>query len=261
MRKSRLLNAVMADDVEAMALAIAADEDPSGSAHAMRRLDDLAAELATAVLEVDGHRRLGRLVHGMYRRLRFRTPESYDDPRLHLVDHVVLRRSGSPVALAVVLIALGRRLGVELSGVAFPGHFMVRYEASQPVFIDPSSGAFPFPADSLQALAADELRVSLSKADRFLLPVGARTIGVRLLQNLQRAYEERGDIGRAMLVLDRLYELTGSPAARCDRGLRAAALGAAHFAVDDLSAYLRDHPDDRVARTMAALAPTRADLN
>lgn len=257
-----LSEAVARDDVEGVAAALAADENPSLRPYDVAaELDLLALQLSPDVRGVSEARRLGRLLQGIYRTLRFGTPERYDDPRLHLIDHVLARREGSPVALAVVAIALGRRLGVPLSGVGFPGHFMLRYEASMPVFVDPSSGAFPFPADSLLDLAAQELRLPRAQAFRFLRPVGARTFAVRLLQNLQRAHEERADLGRAMLVADRLYEVTGSPMARCDRGLRAAALGAPHGALDDLRAYLRDHEDAEVSQTAAKLAPGTFDLN
>lgn len=257
---SPLLRALREDDLESLAIAIAADENPrlpDVPAH----LDRLARAIAPGVNAVDGHRRLGRLIRGAYAGLGLGTPETYDDPRLHLIDQVLVRRAGSPVALAVVLILLGRRLGVALGGVAFPGHFMVRYEASEPLFIDPTSGAFPFPADCLLDLAASELRIARAQAERFLEPVAARTFAVRLLQNLQRSHEERGDVGRAMLVADRLYEVTGSPIARCERGLRAAALGAPHAALEDLTAYLADHRDRSVSRAAAELSPTARDLN
>ncbi|HJL17426.1 MAG TPA: transglutaminase-like domain-containing protein [Sandaracinaceae bacterium LLY-WYZ-13_1] len=262
MLRNALSRAVADDDVEGVAVALAADHDPALRPGDVRGwLDVLALRLSPAVEAVHGPRRLGRLVHGVYRTLGFSTPDRYEDPRLHLIGRVLDRREGSPVALAVVAQALGRRLGVPLRGVAFPGHFMLRYEASAPVFVDPSSGAFPFPAESLLELAAEELRVPVRDAERFLRPVGARTVAVRLLQNLQRAHEERGDLGRALLVADRLYEVTGSPMARCDRGLRAAALGAPHAAYDDLTAYLRDHRDADVRRAVDRLRPTSLDLN
>ncbi len=257
-----LRDAIAANDVESAAIAIAADEYPGLRPEQVRAaLDDLADELARSVDAATGHARLGRFLHGIYRSHGFRTPETYDDPRLHHLNCVLTRRVGSPVALSVVLLSVGKRLNIDLSGVAFPGHFMVRYEASQPLFVDPTSGAFPFPADCLRKLAADELRVSSWQAERFLEPVGARTFAVRLLQNLQRSYEERGDRGRSLLVADRLYDATGSPTARCDRGLRAATLGAKHGAIDDLCAYLRDHEDAEVLRTVARLRASANELN
>ncbi len=263
MTRPTLREAVARDDVEAAAIAIALDDHPGLRAeHVRAALDEIADELRPRVHAAKGHARLGRLLRGMYRELGFATPDAYDDPRLHEINCVLERRIGSPVALAAVLVSVGERLGIPLSGVAFPGHFMVRYEAAEdPIFVDPSNGAFPFPADCLRKLAAEELRVPPPEADRFLLPVGARTFAVRLLQNLQRSHEDRGDLGRAMLVADRLYEVTGSATARCDRGLRAALLGAPHGALDDLAAYLRDHRDAEVERTAARLDPSPLALN
>jgi len=257
-----LRDAIAADDVEAVAIAIATDHDPGVKASRIRaELDAIARLLEPSVLAVSGHERLGRLLRAIYHDLGFTSPETYDDPRLHHLNVVLELRVGSPVALAAVLVAVGRRLGITLSGVAFPGHFMVRYEANEPVFIDPSNGAFPFPAESLRQLASDELGVDESEAERFLLPVGARTFAVRLLQNLQRSYEDRGELGHALIVADRLYEVTGSPTARCDRGLKAALLGAPHAALEDLAAYLEKHRDDEIERAAARLHPRLGDLN
>lgn len=261
-RDTPLLRAVRANDSEAVAIALAADERPALRARDVRdRFDAMAATLRPSLEGVHGARRLGRVIQGVYRTLRFHGPDRYDEPDMHLVDAVLERRLGSPVALAVVLMSVAKRLDVRLSGVAFPGHFMVRYEATKPVFIDPSSGAFPFPAESLLELAADELRLTPASAKRFLEPAPARTVAVRLLQNLQRSHEERGDLGRALLAIDRLYELTGATVLRADRGLRAAALGAPHGALDDLEAYLAEHRDESAARAAAALEPGRLDLN
>lgn len=257
-----LLRAVRANDSEAVAIALARDERPDLRERDVRgRLDAMADTLRPGLAGVHGARRLGRVIKGVFRTLRFHGPDRYDDPGAHLIDVVLERRLGSPVALSVVLMGIARRLDVRLSGVAFPGHFMVRYEATKPVFIDPSSGAFPFPAESLLELAADELRLTPATAKRFLEPAPARTLAVRLLQNLQRSHEERGDLGRALLAIDRLYELTGATSLRADRGLRAAALGAPHGALDDLEAYLAEHRDETAARAAAALEPGLLDLN
>ncbi len=39
-------------------------------------------------------------------------------------------REGIPITLAVVYMELARRLGVEIHGVGFPGHFLVRFDAT-----------------------------------------------------------------------------------------------------------------------------------
>lgn len=46
------------------------------------------------------------------------------------VNEVLDDREGIPITLAVVYIELARRLGVEIHGVGFPGHFLVRFDAT-----------------------------------------------------------------------------------------------------------------------------------
>ena len=46
------------------------------------------------------------------------------------VNEVLDDREGIPITLAVVYMELARRLGVEIHGVGFPGHFLVRFDAT-----------------------------------------------------------------------------------------------------------------------------------
>src|SRR3954464_13090403 len=55
--------------------------------------------------------------------------DHYDDPRNSFLNEVLDRRLGIPISLAVVYLEIGRRAGVRLEGVNFPGHFLVRSPA------------------------------------------------------------------------------------------------------------------------------------
>lgn len=85
-----------------------------------------------------------------------------------------------------------------------------------------------------------------------LEPVGLRTVAVRLLLNLQRIHGQRGDHARALVVSDRLYELTRALAHRVDRGVHALALGTTQAAIDDFEAYLNAHPQGEIAERARA---------
>ena len=50
------------------------------------------------------------------------------------------RRLGIPISLAVLTMAVGRRLGVPLVGVGMPGHFLLRDQVDHDVFVDPFAG-------------------------------------------------------------------------------------------------------------------------
>src|SRR5919204_591812 len=50
---------------------------------------------------------------------------SYYDPRNSYLNEVLDRRLGIPITLSLVYVEVGRRAGLPLSGVGFPGHFIV----------------------------------------------------------------------------------------------------------------------------------------
>src|SRR3989442_1421316 len=54
--------------------------------------------------------------------------EDYYDPRNSFLNDVLERRTGLPITLALVFMEAGARLGLSITGVGFPGHFLVRVE-------------------------------------------------------------------------------------------------------------------------------------
>ena len=51
---------------------------------------------------------------------------NYYDPRNSFLNDVLDRRLGIPLTLAILYIAVGRRVGLPLHGVSFPAHFLVK---------------------------------------------------------------------------------------------------------------------------------------
>ena len=71
--------------------------------------------------------------------------DSYDDPRNSLLNEVLDRRTGIPISLAVIYMEVASRAGLRISGVNFPGHFLLRAAAGMPgedLIIDPDAQAF-----------------------------------------------------------------------------------------------------------------------
>ncbi|GAA5164945.1 hypothetical protein GCM10023321_54280 [Pseudonocardia eucalypti] len=100
------------------ALALAAGADPDLDVdHWLAELD----RLASGVTDLAG------LLDRLFVRERFLgNRENYYDPRNSLLPHVLTRRVGIPITLAVVTMEVGRRAGVPIEGVGMPGHFLVR---------------------------------------------------------------------------------------------------------------------------------------
>jgi regulator of sirC expression with transglutaminase-like and TPR domain len=157
----------------------------------------------------------------------------------------------------VVLMALGRRVGILVEGVGFPGHFLVRIGGPDGDLVDPFSEGNVVERSELSQIAGrllDERALAT-----VLEPVDLRVIAVRMLFNLQHIHERRGDHAQALLVCDRLVDLAAAPFHRRDRGLHALALGATSAAIADFEAYLETHPDaDDRDRIVTLLEGARA---
>ena len=249
--------------LETIAFEIARDLEPHADlAQSRETLDDIGRQVAEAVAAVETSERTRALCTTIFGALGFWGAPGDDDPADDLLPQVLERRRGSPVALAVVVIALARRAGLVLHPVAFPGHFLLQAEDGP--FIDPVGGGQPLDAQRLLELATETLG-DATAAQASMLPTGPRTVGVRLLCNLQRSFRAVGDHARAMVVFDRLFDLTHVPSHRLDRGAHALALGAVQAATSDFSAYLRAHPKapdaPRIRQLLEKLGRLRPELN
>jgi regulator of sirC expression with transglutaminase-like and TPR domain len=152
--------------------------------------------------------------------------DDYDDPRNSFLDEVLKRRLGLPISLAVLLIEIGRRCGIPLEGVGMPGHFLVRDRRDPEHLIDPFEGG-----RRLDFRACQDLLRATVGGDALLEPdmlqgVGSTAIVARMLTNLDRSYQRRGDLGALTWVTRLRIALRGRPAAeQLDVAGRAAALG------------------------------------
>lgn len=122
-----------------------------------------------------------------------------EDPRNSFLDLVLARRRGLPILLATVVMEVGRRTGVPVLGVNMPMHFLVRDASSEDAYLDPASGAMLDP-DGVRAAFEAIAQGRMPWSDRHLRTVPARHIVIRMLTNLQAAYQRRSDPVRLALV-------------------------------------------------------------
>ncbi len=240
------------------ALAIAEEEYPRLDAEAyLTRLDDLAARVTRASpapgRAASALRALREVLHDQ-EGLRG-NDQDYYDPRNSFLNEVLDRRLGIPISLSVVWIEVARRVGLELRGVGFPGHFLVKYASASgaEVFLDAYNAGEMLSAD--ECLARYRARTGGRDLDpKYLEGVSSRQILGRMLQNLKRVYLERKDDVRAFWVLDRILLLApGQLEALRERGLAAARLGGVAAARRDLEAYLGRAPAAQDAAEVRAV--------
>jgi regulator of sirC expression with transglutaminase-like and TPR domain len=173
--------------LDAFALALAAEFRDVDWSYAGTRLDQLGREVADCLSDKPraAHREAAacRLVlserHGFTGDTR-----DYGDPRNSMLDSVLARRTGLPITLSVVWIAVAGRAGVRLDGVGLPGHYVVgHFRADPPLLIDPFRGGAMLNGDP----PSEHVR-----------PWTAHETILRMLNNLVRSYVERGDLTRAL---------------------------------------------------------------
>jgi regulator of sirC expression with transglutaminase-like and TPR domain len=159
-------------------LALAAGADPElDIEHWLSELDQLAAGVTD----------LGSLLHRLFVERGFTgNAGDYYDPRNSLLPHVLTRRTGIPITLAVVCMEVGRRAGVPIEGVGMPGHFLVRPVGTD-MLLDVFAGGAVLSLD-----AAEQRFRGLGGTGVFgphlLAATPTPAILVRMLENLRGAF-------------------------------------------------------------------------
>jgi regulator of sirC expression with transglutaminase-like and TPR domain len=147
--------------------------------------------------------------------------DEYYDPRNSYLSDVLTRRTGLPISLAIVYMAVAARAGMRLYGVNTPGHFVVGCPtAAGPIFVD------PFARGDILSLQACRRRIERilgqpgAICDAHFRPAPPRDVAVRVLRNLKTALAMKEDWPALLAVQRRLAGLEpGSIEERRDLGL------------------------------------------
>lgn len=235
-------------DLDVGALAVAAgaipDLDPA------RWLAELE-RMAGGVTDLDG------LLRRLFDEEGFtgNTADFYD-PRNSLLPHVLVRRTGIPISLAVVAIEVGRRAGVALEGVGMPGHFLVRQPGSD-VHIDLFGGGRRLDAAACEALfrTATGAGASVPFGRRLLPRTSNVQILARMLDNLRGVYRQRHRPADLEWVLRMRLAVPGPAAADAPLIVELAGVLGERARWPEGAALLRELADD----TQAPLDPEQRD--
>jgi regulator of sirC expression with transglutaminase-like and TPR domain len=109
----------------------------------------------------------------------------YGDPENSYLDSVLARRMGIPITLSVLMIEVGRRLGVAVRGVGMPGHFLVEDSTRADRWCDPFHGGVLHDLEGCRALFARVHGDATAFTPTLLAPVSSHAILSRILTNLE----------------------------------------------------------------------------
>ncbi|MGE0682542.1 MAG: SirB1 family protein [Candidatus Binatia bacterium] len=270
-RFAQLVDAANDDfDLAEAALLIAQEEQPELDIAAyLQRLDALAAEVRARVPEPSTPAAtLARLNELLFQEERLNgNAADYYDPRNSFLNEVLDRKIGIPITLSVIYMEVGLRLGMNIFGVGFPGHFLVKYTGPDgEVILDPFHGGTSLTHEQLAQKLRDmygEGSPFLTQIPRLLTPASKREILVRMLRNLKGVYLQKNDFPRALNAIDRIVLVDPTLATEFrDRGAVQQRLGHLQAATQDFRRYLQmapQAPDAEAIRGM--LVRTTAQLN
>jgi regulator of sirC expression with transglutaminase-like and TPR domain len=181
------------------ALACAVHEDPSRDAGLVRDMAaDAAGRLTVRLQRESPEEALAETMAGDMRLagdlITYESPENTD------VICVAQRRRGLPVTLGLFYLDAAQRCGLEVRGVDFPGHFLLRIETGEgPLALDPfSEGRVVLPSElTRRALHAGLTPNVAERLETLMAPASDRAVLIRLQNNIfARAVASR-DFARA----------------------------------------------------------------
>jgi len=240
-------------DLATAALLIAAEAYPHLDIDVyLGRLDDLAQEGRSGL---DGARTDAERVSALTRFLAVEkgfigNQDDYYDRRNSFLHEVIDRRTGIPITLALVYTEVGRRLGLPIRGVGFPGHFLAKVESRPEIIIDPFFGTV-----LSESQCHERLKEALGKDApfdrRYLRAATTREILVRMLNNLKHIHLDAKELELALSCCERILLLTPDNVFELrDRGLLYLQLECYGAAGADLERFLQLAPENEHADTI-----------
>jgi regulator of sirC expression with transglutaminase-like and TPR domain len=128
---------------------------------------------------------------------------TYDDIQNANMMQVIDRKKGLPVALGILFIQTARAQGWNISGLNFPGHFLVRLEyAGERIIIDPFNQGQSRTVMELRDLLKVAAGADAELTPEYYATVGNRDILLRLQNNLKLRFMKADRVDRAVEILN-----------------------------------------------------------
>lgn len=149
----------------------------------------LKKALDELVIEFNGTRTALGLVEKLFRSGRFSGNRAdYYDPKNSSLLAVIDDGTGNPISLACLLTLVGQRLGLNIGGCNYPGHFLslIPREDSAILVDCFNAGQVVIPEDLIDAQIAEAPDIG----DSLFQAASIEVILLRVLRNLERAFHQ-----------------------------------------------------------------------
>ncbi|MFM4965084.1 SirB1 family protein [Aeromonas bivalvium] len=238
-----------AQDLALLALSVSEDIYQRDTEEALRELELLDEWLNESIHEGTADEVRSQLIQGFYQGLGFHGDwQDFFSAANSDLAAVLTGRQGIPVSLGILLIQLGRRIGLDVEGICFPGYFLVSFAGDEgEVYIDPFNGEVLSLA-RIESLLRGALGNLASLSQDYLQPSGQWEIIERLLNVNKAALLRENRMTEALRASELLLRMKpGDPQETRDRGFIYEQLDCPRFAADDFEYFIEQCPDDPVA--------------
>jgi serine protease Do len=224
------------------------------------RIEEMAAELQGAwpeeISEVD---KLSRLDLYLFENLGIRGSRfEYDAQSNSYLNEVIDDREGLPITLSVLYMEIARRVGLNVVGVGLPGHFVVRFEPTEPgqsaVTIDPFERGKRLSEREVSQIIAT---AGFPDEPRFREATAPVRIVERMTMNLLRRAETERTDAAVLRYLETLVMLAPENLEyRAKRLEMRARTGRTAAAIEDADFFIQQHADEVNVEQVRALKLT-----
>ena len=190
--------------------------------------------------------------------------ETYDNPENANLLDVVDRRTGLPVSIGILYIHAARAAGLDITGLAFPGHFLLRAtDGAERIIIDPFHGGQALEAGHLRDLLKQFMGADAELTPRHHAPVGNRDILLRLQNNIKARALKVNDTARASEILERMALVApGVASVWQELGILSVHMGNLRRAMNALETFLDFAPSqDEEREAESLLKQIKSSLN
>ena len=244
-------------DLGRTALALAALDHPESEIEPyLDHLSGLGDRLAEMHVSLDSESALAEVIaHGAgYTGDR----DHYDDPANADLIRVIDRRRGLPVALGIIYLDVAARAGIPLSGLAFPGHFLVRIDDDGTRrIIDPFNDGAIIDIAGLRALLKSILGERAELTPEHWRASSRREVVIRLVNNLRTRALRAGNNKRALDLVGRMTRIAPLRAELWrDQGVIAGEMGLITLATAAFETCLGLQPGAELETEIKALLKT-----
>lgn len=232
-------------DIAEIALYLARDEYPQLDIEAHLGEINAMAHEARAYVRGDLAAQLHGFCRYLFHEMGFRgNPQNYYDPQNSYLNVVLERRTGIPITLSVVAMAVGNRAGLDIHGVGLPGHFIAKaVQEEEELLFDPFHGGRRLTVQDCEHLVNQTTSQPFQIAAAHLRALPPAGMVQRMLNNLKAIYLGEADFARGIRIIERLRQLEPhNPQHHRDLGvcyIRSAQPGKA---IDHLQSYLAAVP-------------------